>query len=181
MIDLKIYSLRIVPPLSISEEINNYKHLHISNFGKQPLAQSKPHITLAEFLMDTQYEDKLIRTFNELSSIEKFPIGITGFEMFEKSSVLFLNVSEPVGLKDIHLKTKQLWQYKIRRKMKSITIPRKPHITISKMEDKNILRTSFDFFRTMEFNEKDFQVDNLILTSRYTYTTWNWEHKILLS
>ena len=93
MPDIKIYNLRIVPPDPVYNEVTHFKKQFIATFGKQPLSNSKPHITLAVFKMDSQYQDILIKIFNQLSTQNKFKLIIQGFEIFENNAnVLLLKV-----------------------------------------------------------------------------------------
>lgn len=175
------YTLRIVPPSPIYEEILDFKSQFKNIFGKQIYSNSKPHITLAVFLMDAENQEELINILNSLSSEKKFCLEITGFEIFENALVLLLGIKESAELLTLSQVLKSLFK----NSLESLIIKGKlrfsnsPHITISKTEDNIMLSTSYQAFKNVLY-QKEFKVDNLILTSRLPYKTWDWEHKIEL-
>lgn len=178
---IKIYNLRIVPPLLIYKEVMEFKKQFIRVFGKQPLSKSKPHITIAEFQMDIQYQEILLTEFSQLSSIKKINLGINGFGVFENHShVLHLKVSKSEEIEAIHKQLKILWIREMRRKLTSLNLPHTPHITISKTDGKQMLYKSFELFHKTDY-KKNLEVNQLTLVSRYGGTTWNWEHQFKLS
>ena len=177
---VKIYNLRIVPHDLIFEEIDQFKRKFETSFGKQPLVRSKPHITLAAFEMDTQQENIMIRTFNQLSSIEKFRLEIQGFDIFENNAnVLLLKVATNKEVKHIHTLIKILWIRDFHRKLTSIKIPATPHITISKTSGTKMLHDSLSYFSNIEYI-RQLEVNKLTLVSRSQHETWDWEYHIPL-
>lgn len=179
--EIKIYNLRIVPPSPIYEEILEFKKQFVTVFGKQPLANSKPHITIAEFKMDIQYQEILLKAFNQLSDIEKFELDINGFGMFENHShVLLLKISKTEKIEEIHKQLKILWIRELHRKLATLRISNTPHITISKTDDIEMLHQTFEFFNKINYT-KTFEVQQLTLVSRYEGKTWDWKHRIGLS
>ncbi len=182
MFTIKIYNLRIVPTKPVFDEVVNFKKLLVETFGRQPLSKSKPHITLAEFEMDSEYQDILVKVFNQLSSIKKFQLNIYGFDIFENNAnVLFLKIPMTEDIKLIHKNIKILWIRDLHRKESTITIPSVPHMTIAKTNDKKALYESFTFFQKMNYPNKQIEINQLILVSRHQGKTWDWEHEINLS
>jgi 2'-5' RNA ligase len=175
--NLKIYNLRIVPPQPIYDEVLNFKNKFIEKFGKHPLSKSKPHVTLAYFYMDTQYEDKLIKAFDQLASIKRFHLGVGDFAFFP--TVLILEISKTEEIDSIHAQTKRIWQQDLHFEKSALGISKPPHMTISRTKDKATLETSFSFFGKIGY-KNEFEVDHLILTSRMPGKTWEWDHKIIL-
>jgi len=179
--EIKIYNLRIVPPNPIFNEVVEFKKQFITIFGKHPLSTSKPHITIAEFKMDIQYQEILLTAFRHLSNIEKFELDINGFGVFENNShVLHLKVSKTEGIEEIYKQLKILWIRELHRKLTSLKNSNTPHITISKTDGKPMLSKSFEFFHKTDY-KKSFEVFRLTLVSRYENRTWDWEHHIELS
>lgn len=180
MSEIKIYNLRIVPPEPIFQEIVQIKHEFEFVFGKQPLSQSKPHITLAAFKMYPQDEEILFKIFNQLAEIKKFQIGIQGFDIFEnKSNTLYIKVLNTEEIKKIHTQLKILWIRDLHKELRSINISSTPHITISKTDGNKMLRESLDYFQEKEY-VRQFEVSQLTLVSRKEYKTWDWEYQIEL-
>ncbi len=116
--EIKIYNLRIVPPNPFFEEILEFKKQFVAIFNKQPLANSKPHITIAEFKNDIEYQEILLKAFDQLSHIEKFELDINGFGMFvDQSHVLLLKISKTEKIEEIHKKLKILWIRDLHRRL----------------------------------------------------------------
>ncbi|MEH6406738.1 MAG: 2'-5' RNA ligase family protein [Leeuwenhoekiella sp.] len=177
---IKIYNLRIVPPDPIFEEIVQLKKQFVTVFGKQPLSQSKPHVTLAAFKMYTHDEDKMLKAFNQLSAIAKFRVDIQGFSIFENNAnVLSLKIPMTEEINQIHTRVKILWIRDLHRKPASIKISKTPHITISKTDGNKMLCESLTYFNKIEYS-KQMEVNSLTMVSRNQNKTWDWEHQIYL-
>ncbi|NHF59960.1 2'-5' RNA ligase family protein [Flavobacteriaceae bacterium TP-CH-4] len=178
---IKAYNLRIVPPSPIFEEIVQFKQQFIQTFGKQPYSGSKPHITLAYFIMHEEYQDMLAHIFNQLSSFKKFKLNIEGFDYFEnREFVLYLNVPMTKDLERIHKHIRILWQRDLHQKPGRISIPKTPHLTISKTKERELLHKSLSLFGEIPFS-RQITVDHLTLVARPVDDTWDWEHTIPLS
>tara|TARA_R110002020_G_scaffold21009_6_gene71357 strand:+ start:16681 stop:17244 length:564 start_codon:yes stop_codon:yes gene_type:complete len=175
-----IYNLRIVPPEPVFGEISEIKRRFEAVFGKQPLSVSKPHITLASFKMDRQDEGILLNTFSRLETVGKFQLEIQGFDNFgEGSTVFLLKVIKSRELEKIQRDLKVLWTTNLRRKPTTLTLPDRPHITISKTHGKEMMDKSLAFFRKMDYKRR-FEVAQLTLVSRYAGGRWDSEHQIKL-
>jgi 2'-5' RNA ligase len=175
---IKIYNLRIVPPQPVYDDVQNFKNQFIEKFGKHPLSKSKPHVTLAYFYMDTQYEDVLVKAFDQLATIRKFHLSVGDFAFFP--TVLILEISKAEEINTIHAQTKKIWQLDLHFGKSALGISNPPHMTISRTKDKATLEASFGFFSKMGY-QNEFEVDHLILTSRMPGKTWEWDHKIVLA
>ena len=181
MAKIKIYNLRIVPQEPIYSEVWEFKKEFRERFGDQPLSKSKPHITIAVFEMDTQFESQLIQTFDQLSSQLKFTLQITGFGIFNKyASVLLLKIAPSEAIINIHTAIKLLWQYDLRRKISTLKLSEPPHITISKTKGQGQLDTSFAYFKERYSYKKLLAVNQLTWVSRPYGKTWDWQHTIPL-
>lgn len=179
--EIKIYNLRIVPPKPVFDEICQFKKQFEAVFGKQKLSRSRPHITIGAFKMSLQYQDILLKAMDQLSSINKFELHINGFDIFDnKSNVLYLKVLKTKEVEQIYEQLKILWIRDLHRKIATLKMPSKLHITISKTEEKSMLNQSLMLFKNIQYF-KQFKVDHLTLTSRYEFKTWDWEHHIQLS
>ncbi|MBP0902362.1 2'-5' RNA ligase family protein [Mariniflexile gromovii] len=182
MSSIKIYSLRMVPPQPVYNDVVNFKDLLIRKVGKQPLSKSNPHITLGEFAMDTAYQELLVKTFDELSKIKTFHIDIEGFGIFENNSnTLYLKIPTSEAIKSIHTAMKVLWIRDLHRKLKSLKVSNTPHLTISKLKNSIMLHDSFNFFQKTDYFKKQIEIDHLVLTSRFPKKTWDWNYIIKLS
>ena len=138
-------------------------------------------MTLAFFSMDTIYEKEMVNEFETLSSIKKFNLQINGFDTFKNGSmVLILDISRSESIVQIHRNAQELWSTKLKEKASKLTISKTPHMTISTMNDKDILEASFKKFDAVGY-QRNFEVDQLVLTSRLPFKTWDWEHRIRLN
>lgn len=181
MAKIKIYNLRIVPPNPIFKEISQFKRQFEAVFGNQPLSKSKPHITLAAFRMDSDYQDILLKIFNQLSSVEEFKLEIQGFGIFENNSnVLYLKVSKTQEIEQILGIIKVMWIRDLHRKLASLKMSNSPHITISKTDGKRMLYKSLAFFQEVNYFRR-IEVNQLTLVSRYEGKSWDSKHQIELS
>jgi len=182
MSKIKIYNLRLVPSQPVYDDVLHFKSLYIKNFGKHPLSKSKPHVTLAVFEMDSEYQDILVKVFSKLSIIKKFRLEIKGFDVFDNNTyVLFLKTPLSEEIKSIHKNIKILWARDLHQKNSSIIIPGSPHMTISKTLEKKTLYKSLDFFQKLNYTDKQTDINHIALISRNFSETWSWEHQIMLS
>lgn len=178
---IKEYNLRIVPPSPVLEEVTNFKKQFRAVFGEQLFSKSKPHITVGSFLMNSDYEDTLIRILNQLSGLSKFELDIGGFDIFEKgSNTLHLKVTNPKDLKNVHRDFNILWIRDLHRKRTSLKESNTPHMTISKTTGKNMLYESLAYFQKTGYSRR-IAVNQLTLVSRHEHKTWGKEHQIELS
>lgn len=179
--ELKEYSLRIVPPSPVLEEVIHFKKEFRAVFGEQLFSKSKPHITIAAFQMDFEYQDILVRILFQLSRLSKFELEIEGFDIISKDScTLYLKVSNSKGLKSVHRDFNILWIRDLHRKRSTLQWSNTPHMTISKAANEKMLHESLTYFQQIEYFRK-FEVDRLTLVSKDKKTTWNWEYQIELS
>ena len=177
--EIKIYHLRIVPPNPIFDDVVGFKKRFEAILGRQPLSKSKPHITLALFRMDPQYENQLLKILNQLSRLKTFKLNIMGFTIFDSSNTLMLKVSKPQELEQIHSLMKSLWVSELHRKPSSLKLPQTPHITISKTNGKKMLHESLKVFQHTNYF-RPMVVDKLTLVSRYRSGTWDSAHHVEL-
>ncbi|MBD0822731.1 2'-5' RNA ligase family protein [Aestuariibaculum marinum] len=180
MAETKIYNLRIVPPSPVYEEVLAFKDSFIKTFGKQTYSKSKPHITLAQFQMHTENEPYLLQYLSEFSNLEKFKMQIEGFYTFISSKALILKVSDSENFSNLIKQMKVIWVRDLHRKPNTLITSNTPHITISKTKNLDMLQKSLEFFKS-EAYVKTFNVDHLLLVSRYDYKTWDSEYRIDLT
>jgi len=178
---IKIYHLRIVPPEPVFDEIVHLKNQFETAFGKQLLSKSKPHITIATFKMNSKYQDTLITAFDQLSRFENFNLTIDGFDVFDKNSnTLYLKITKTKSIEPIHKAVKILCSDNLGSRLKSLTIHKVPHITISKTKGSTTLYKSLAHFQKIGYF-KQIVVDHFTLVSRFKHKTWDWAHQIKLS
>lgn len=178
---IREYHLRIVPPKPIYNDVTNFKNEFIEIFGKHKYSKAKPHITLALFKMDTQYEDLIVKSFQQLTIIKKFEIKLKGFNIFDtRTYVLFLDIQSVEPFHQIQASIEDIWSRNFKDIPSKLITTKHPHMTISTAVNKNTLIESFEIFKQYSY-DKSFEVDHIVLTSRLLSHTWDWEHYIPLS
>ncbi|MEO0571929.1 MAG: 2'-5' RNA ligase family protein [Bacteroidota bacterium] len=178
--NIKYYNLRIVPPEDAFDRIIEFKKLFEFAYGKQPLSGSKPHITLASFKMNSKHQDVLIQILERLSQRDRFDLNINGFDVFETSKTLYLNVTKTGAIKELHDEIQRLYNNGFKKRLKSFLISETPHITIAKANGRRMLHDSLRYFQENQYHNQ-IEIDHLTLVSRLKYRTWDWEHQIPLS
>ena len=178
--EIKYYNLRIEPPEPVFGKVTELKKLFEFAYGKQPLSRSKPHITIASFRMNVKHQDALIQVFNKLSERKAFKLNINGFDVFEGSKTLYLNVTHTEALKTLHQQVWSLYSNHLKRNLKSFTISDTPHMTISTTKSKQMLYDSLQYFQKNQYS-KQIEVNTLALVSKLKHRTWEWNHEIKLS
>ncbi len=176
---IKVYNLRIVPPEPAFNEVEELKKQFESLYGKQPLSKSKPHITIASFKMNSKHQDFLIHALEQLSKHGIFTLHIHGFDVFEGSRTLYLNVSKSKSIEIIHDDVKNIFANHLRGKVKQFIVSDNPHITLSKTASKKMLYESLQHFQQKGYS-KAIEISHLTLVSRTKYRTWDWGHEIKL-
>ncbi|HRV54058.1 MAG: 2'-5' RNA ligase family protein [Flavobacteriaceae bacterium] len=173
-----IYNIRIVPPEPIYSQVLNYKTEFIATYGEHLLSKSKPHITIAKFIMSSLHQNFLVEHFESLVSTEKFNLQINGFGIFESSGTLVLQINKSAEL-DVLLKNiSDLKRALLLHKAKNFGLIYTPHLTISSFLDSKTLHSSLSHFKNIAYSKKPFEVDHLMITSRENGKTWDWEHQI---
>ncbi|MEM1257493.1 MAG: 2'-5' RNA ligase family protein [Bacteroidota bacterium] len=178
--NIKYYNLRIVPPEEVFSRIIEFKKLFEFAYGKQPLSGSKPHISLASFKMNSKHQEVLIQILEQLSERNRFDLTINGFDAFETSKTLCLNVTKNGAIRDLHQDLRSLYNTGFKKRLKSFIISETPHITIAKVNGRRMLKDSLRYFQENQYHNQ-IEIDHLTLVSRLKYRTWDWEHQIPLS
>lgn len=176
----KEYTLRLVPPSPIYEDVLWFKEKFKNNFGKHIYANSKPHITLAVFRMETKFEEGLVNVLGKLSNEKCFSVEILGMGAFYNARVLLLEIGKSSDLTGLIDKIGILFNEELCDVVTKVFISKTPHMTISKVKDAKMLDESLELFRPNAYQNR-FTVWKLVLTSRLLNQTWDWEVSIPLS
>lgn len=133
---LREYLIVISPPERVTSDVRSFKKKFFDNFGTATYINSKAHVSLSNFLIESTPEATIL---NELQHVLKdkvsFEVQILGFERFQDSKTLFLSVS------DTDIVSLQHHMVAVLRKRAKIGKRgtqklKKPHITIaSKISD----------------------------------------------
>lgn len=126
-----IFLIVISPPKDIVDYANKLKSEFHQEFGPYDGQYSKPHITICNFLLLEERQEKVLSAFQYgLAQIEPFLLELHDFNSFEKSNVIYLAVNDPPGLKSLRkqlsLMSQELWL------KKNFSLSDKPHLTIAR-------------------------------------------------
>ncbi len=153
------YLVIISPPEDVTRFVNELKAEFYSKYGPYEGKYSKPHITICNFRLLEQRQDKVLSTFqNGLSEIDPFMLKINGFGSFENSNVIYLKVEEtgqltPLKKKLFHIK-KKLW-FK-----KNFYLFGIPHLTIAKKLEPAVFEAAAMDYCSRSY-QNSFTVDRL--------------------
>ena len=177
--ETRIYHLRIVPPEPIYSEIVGLKKRFITEFGKHKFSTSKPHITLAEFQMSSEYIQPILNCFYNLERGQQLHVKLDGFDCFRNPNILFINVEMNDQLKILKSEIQKLWQYNLFLKRSSINVVGQLHMTISSLESWNILQRSLDLFNYKNY-AREFSTNKILLVSKLPKGPWDEHYEINL-
>ncbi|MCI5059245.1 MAG: hypothetical protein MRY83_24240, partial [Flavobacteriales bacterium] len=95
-LDLKDYTIIIIPKGKAFEHISSFKQEYLEKFKAAQYISSPAHITLSTFPLKEDRELFLLYYLERLlTESQRFTINIQDFNCFKNSGLLFLNVSQP--------------------------------------------------------------------------------------
>lgn len=175
---IRSYNIRLIPPEPLFSQVTNFKKEFIDSYGEQLLTKSKPHITLAKFVMSTSFQKLLVEYFKSLGQTKKFVLKLRGFDTVESSGTLLLQINPSEELGTLLRTIGNLKRTMLHHKVKNFGLSYTPHLTIASMLDPVTLQASLNHFKNIAYPQQPFEVDHLIITSRKHGKTWDWEHRI---
>lgn len=128
-------------------------------YGGYNSRHSIPHITICDFLLFEHRTFDIMNFFKKrLSSLDPLKLQVTGFDSFQSSKTIFLNVEVTEKFK--HLQT----QIDITRQMlklrKNYFQSNRPHITIAKNLAPDVFQEAKEVFAKRDF-QGDFEIDHM--------------------
>ncbi len=157
---LREYLVLISPSAFIINDVVEFKNEFLEYFGNAKYLKSQPHISLCNFLIESTPEATI---FNELRLFlmdkKSFEVKTLGFERFENSNTLFLDVT------DTEIVTLQNYMVEVLRKKAKIGknftgILDKPHITIASKIPDYQFNQSWNYFKRILY-ANNFVVDRI--------------------
>ena len=99
--DIVEYSVIIIPPLKVKNDVELFKEIYVQNFGKAKHVNLPVHISICNFRLrasrESALQEELLRY---LSGLNSFKIGVSGFFSFKSSGLIYIKPEkdEIVGL-----------------------------------------------------------------------------------
>ncbi len=145
--EVKLFSFLIVitPSPEIVTDVNRLKSEFYQMYGRYGSMDSKPHITVCQFLMfDDRQNNVLLSLQKSLARISPFELKLNGFGHFINSNVIYLRVAQSEELESL----KNLFVYSLKRlwiEQNKIVI-KKHHLTIAKGIHPGIFESAYDIY-----------------------------------
>ncbi|WP_419211623.1 2'-5' RNA ligase family protein [Maribacter sp. X9] len=128
---LREYLVIISPPTFIKNDVWEFKNEFFEHFGNAKYVRSQPHISLSNFLIESTPETTIFKElYHFLKDGKSFEIKISGFESFENSKTLFLEVAE-TKIVDLQKKLVEVLRKRAKIANRFTRKLEKPHITIA--------------------------------------------------
>jgi 2'-5' RNA ligase len=160
----QLYFIGIIPDEGIEQRIKELKLEMHDRFKAKHALKSPAHITLQmPFRADTREEPFIIGALKEFSASQRsFDVYLSGFGCF-KPRVIFIRISNPEPLKQLHQQMKPVLTKKINLTEKQIVNRFHPHITIATRDlSEFFFYKAWDEFSDREFEDR-FTVNHLVL------------------
>ena len=155
----KMYFIAIYPPQEIIDEVKVFKKDLASNYYNSKALKNDAHITLfPPFERELDLENDIHVAFHKIdTNISPFEITLNGFGSFPnpKNPVLFVEPEKNQDLKDLHLRIKEIFNFK--------NYSFHPHVTVGfrDLTWENYLK-AWEIYEEKEFKTK-FIVDKITL------------------
>jgi 2'-5' RNA ligase len=164
--DLNEYMLVVNPSNRVNWEVEDLKLELASNYGPYRGVKSKAHVGLMNLVLHTSQEREIVsRIKKKAASIDSFDIVLDGFDFFDESNTLFVNMISGANplislhnyiMADVHIK-------------ELVTGPANrnftPHLTIGRRLTDTQFRNVYHEFKNRPYTNY-FRVDSVSLLKR---------------
>jgi 2'-5' RNA ligase len=168
-----LYFLAILPPESVSREINDIREYVKVTYSTKAALRSPPHVTLhMPFSWSEKKEERLIKKLRQFSSIQEFfTLALRDFGCFDPR-VIFICVDETLTLADLQKKLDRFCKVELGLFNANYKdLPFHPHLTIAFRDlKKEMFAKAWEEFRTKSFRA-DFDASNLVLL-KHAHSRW---------
>lgn len=164
--DLNEYMLVVSPSNRVNWEVEDIKLDLANNYGPYRGVKSKAHIPLLNLVLHSSQEREIVdRISKKADSIDTFDIVMDGFDFFDESNTLFVNIASGDGplvnlhsylMADIHIK--ELVTGPVNRSFS-------PHLTIGRRLTDTQFRNVYHEFKNKSYTNY-FRVDSVSLLKR---------------
>ena len=159
--EVKLFGFLIVitPSPEIVAYVNALKSEFYQTYGKYRSMDSKPHISICQFLMFDERQSNVLRSLQKsLSGISPFELKLNGFGHFRGSNVIYLRVEQSEELESL----KKLFVYSLQRLWieKNKIVVKNHHLTVAKDIHPGIFNSACDNYLPRPYHNS-FMVDKL--------------------
>lgn len=159
--DVKLFGFMIVitPSSEVVTYVDRLKSEFYQAYGKYRSMDSKPHISLCQFLMFDERQNNVLRSLQKsMSGIHPFRLKLNGFGHFLNSRVIYLHVEQSEELESL----KNMFVYSLQRLWieKSKIVVRNHHLTVAKDIHPGIFKSACDNYLKRSY-QNSFIVDKL--------------------
>jgi len=166
--DLWEYLLIASPTKEVSEKVVEEKEIFYKNYGHSLAIQTRPHITIANFLAKEGMEETLARWIQNICHLQNsFTVTLNNYSGFPPHTI-YLRVQDAEPFKKLANALKILDGFIQSNDCPPLKLITKPHLTIARQLPEYIYQTAIKEYSQKTFHEF-FKVDKLILLKRDAY------------
>lgn len=166
--DLWEYLLVTSPAKEVSDKVVEEKKIFYNNYGHSLAIQTKPHITVANFLAKGGMEETLVRWIQNICRLQNnFTVILNNYSGFAPHTI-YLRVQNAEPFKKLANALKILDGFIQSNDCPPLKLITKPHLTIARQLPEYIYQAAIKEYSQKTFHES-FQVDKLVLLKRDAY------------
>jgi 2'-5' RNA ligase len=163
--DLCEYLLVAHPNEEVNEKVMTEKRNFTSNHDYTLAKETKPHITIANFLAKEEMEETLIRWIQNICNLNtSFSVTLNNFSSFSPHTI-YLRVQDHDPFKKLANALKILDGFIQSNDCPPLRLVNKPHLTIARGLPESIYEDAIKEYAQRSFHES-FKVDKLFLLKR---------------
>lgn len=162
------YLLVASPAKEVFDKIVDEKKFFFENYGHKLATQTKPHITIANFLAKEEMEETLVRWIQNVCNLQNsFTVTLNNYSGFPPHTI-YLRVHNAEPFKKLANALKILDGFIQSNDCPPLKLVSKPHLTIARQLPEFIYETAIKDYAEKIFCES-FKVEKLILLKRDAY------------
>jgi 2'-5' RNA ligase len=162
------YLLVASPAKEVFDKIVDEKKFFYENYGHKLANQTKPHITIANFLAKEEMEVTLIRWIQNVCNLHNsFTVTLNNYSGFPPHTI-YLRIQNVEPFKKLANALKILDSFIQSNDCPPLELVSKPHLTIARQLPEFVYETAIKDYAQKIFHES-FKVEKLILLKRDAY------------
>jgi 2'-5' RNA ligase len=167
-INLWEYLLVAHPNQEVFDKVIEEKRFFYENYRHKLAVQTKPHITIANFLAKEEMEATLARWIQNVCNLQNsFTVTLNNYSGFPPHTI-YLRIQNAEPFKKLTNALKILDGFIQSNDCPPLKVISKPHLTIARQLPQFIYETAIKEYSQKNFHES-FKVDKLILLKRDAY------------
>jgi 2'-5' RNA ligase len=162
------YLLVASPAKEVSDRVIEEKEIFYKNYGHKLAIQTKPHMTIANFLAKEEMEETLARWIQNICHLQNsFTVTLNNYSGFPPHTI-YLRVQNAEPFKKLVNALKILDGFIQTNDCPPLKLITKPHLTIARQLPEYVYQTAIKEYAQKTFHES-FKVDKLVLLKRDAY------------